>query len=231
MLNHRALVFRKTVNPGRDQRLQRGWNFQTRDIGGEAIGALALGQATIAKQHPDDLDGVQRNAFSPLEDLAGNRIRQAAGEAVENPGHGIRRKRLELQGSEVALAGSPGRSPFEELPSSQGDDEDGVSPAPFQEVLDEVEEALVGPMQLLENHDSGPAVTDAFEEGSPRGKQFLARALRRRLETEQGAKCWRQPGTFILIGHEPVERFGKALTTGRGVIGFGYAAPLPKHLA
>ena len=64
--------------------------------------------------------------------------------------HRLLRERLEVERGEAALPGAPGRPPLQQLGPSERDDEDRVVARPVEEVLDEVEQARVGPLHVLE---------------------------------------------------------------------------------
>ena len=60
-----------------------------------------------------------------------------------------------------------------ELRPGQGDDEQRMVARPLQHVLDERHQGLVGPLEVLEHHDDGPALGQAFEEEPPPREQVL----------------------------------------------------------
>src|SRR4026207_94760 len=58
------------------------------------------------------------------------------------------------------------RAAGEELGSGEGDDEQRDVPAPLEDVVDEVEQALVGPVEVLEQEDREPGARPPLEEGT-----------------------------------------------------------------
>jgi len=52
-------------------------------------------------------------------------------------------------------------------------------------VVDEVEQPIVGELQILEQKDDRSDLRDALEERSPGGEQLLAAALDGRLDAQQ----------------------------------------------
>ena len=56
-----------------------------------------------------------------------------------------------MQGDGVAARGTQRRPPLEELRACQGDDQDGLVSRPLEERVDEVEQAVVGPLEVLED--------------------------------------------------------------------------------
>ena len=59
-------------------------------------------------------------------------------------------QRLQVERGEAALAGAPGRPPLEQLRPGERDHEDRRSARPVQQVLDEIEQRAVCPLQILE---------------------------------------------------------------------------------
>ena len=83
-------------------------------------------------------------------------------------------QRRQAEGREPALTRAPRRAAVEELGAGQGDDVDRLPTRPGKQVLDEVEEAVIGPLEVLEDHDHGHLLGDALEEGAPRREQLAA---------------------------------------------------------
>ena len=65
------------------------------------------------------------------------------------------------------------RPAVEELRTGQRDDVDRPVARPIEDVVDEVEHAVVGPLQVLEDEDDDAALRDALEEHAPCGEQRL----------------------------------------------------------
>jgi hypothetical protein len=58
-----------------------------------------------------------------------------------------------VERGEVALAGAPGRPFLEQFRAGQGHDVDGGIARPLEEVVDEVEQARIGEVVVLEDED------------------------------------------------------------------------------
>ena len=87
--------------------------------------------------------------------------------------HRLLRERLEVERREAPLPGAPGRPPLEQLRPRERDDEDRVAPRPVEQVLDEVEQARVRPLHVLEGEHGRIALGQALEEEAPGGEEVL----------------------------------------------------------
>src|SRR4029079_1641508 len=84
---------------------------------------------------------------------------------------------IEVHGREVRKAHAPGRAGVEQLRPAERHDEDRMPTRPMPEVLDEVEQARVSPLQILEQEDDRSRLCIGLEEPPPGGKQLLALTL------------------------------------------------------
>ena len=78
----------------------------------------------------------------------------------------------------VRLAASPGRPPREQLRPRGGNDEDGDVGETVGHLIDEVEQAVVRPVQVLEHEHERTLFRERLEEPTPRG-ECLASPIRR----------------------------------------------------
>ena len=78
------------------------------------------------------------------------------------------------------LPGAPVRSPIEQLRPGERDDGDRDAAAPLQEVVDEVEQARVGVVQVLEDHDDRRGLRPAARRTSARRRTARPSRSRRR---------------------------------------------------
>ena len=85
------------------------------------------------------------------DDRRDRRLRQARHEPGEQLAHVRLGQRLEVDRDEVALAGAPRRASLDQVRPRQGDDVDRQSAAPLEQVVDEVEQAGVGEVHVLED--------------------------------------------------------------------------------
>ena len=82
-----------------------------------------------------------------------------------------RRKR---DGERVALAGAPARPTLDQLRARGRDDDDRHVRRPADEVLHEVEEIVVRPVQILDEEHERRPFREGLEEARPRGERLPA---------------------------------------------------------
>ena len=85
----------------------------------------------------------------------------------------IARERRKRERQRVRLATSPGGAACEELRAGRADDEQRYARRPVDEMVDEVEEAFVGPVEVLEDEDERALVGDPLEQAAPCGKRLV----------------------------------------------------------
>ena len=115
------------------------------------------------------------------------------------------RQRLEAERHEVPPAGAPVRSMLEELRTRDGDDQDRDATAPFDEVVDEVERAGIGPVEVLEHEHDRALGGDPLEERPPRREQLLARHLGRRVDTQQDEERGLDPAPLRFVRYPALD--------------------------
>ena len=98
-------------------------------------------------------------------------------------------------------------------------------------MVDEVEEAAVGPLEVFEQEDRRSLLGDALEEDPPRGKENVASSGRRRLEAEECQQCWLDPPTIGGIGDVLVDGRVDAFPSRLFIVRLGQASASPHHLA
>ena len=158
-------------------------------------------------------------------------VGQAGNEPVEQEAHVVVGERCQGEGGEAALPGTPVRTTVEEVGAGQGDDVDRMAARPCQQLLDEVEEAVIRPLEVLEDHDHRRDVGDALEEGSP-GHGKLASLLRLNVADPEQVKEWLfERGALVGIGHELGQARGQQLAGGRLIGCVVGADPHAHHLA
>ena len=140
-------------------------------------------------------------------------------------------ERIEPHRDRAAPIRAPARSAFEQLRAGEGDHEDRVAPAPVEEVLDEVEQAVVGPLEVLEDEGDRARRGDPLEERPPGREELLAAARRCVLDTEQGQQAGLDPAPFLGVGDVPDEDLGDAGPGRRVVVALGQPGPPADHLA
>ena len=182
-LQQPLLVPRQPVDAGRDHRLQR--------VGDPLRRGAAL------EQHPRRLLDEERVALRLLEQRLPLRRRElAVGEQrVEQLLALGRRERLELGRRGAEAAAAPARPDVEQLRPREAEDHQRRVLDALGEVLDQLEQRLLGPVDVLEDEDQRPARRRAppptrappmrspagcARSRSPRARRRRARAGRRR---------------------------------------------------
>ena len=97
-------------------------------------------------------------------------------------------QRLEPERDEVPPTRAPGGPMLEQLGTRQRDHEDRHAAAPLDEVVDEVERAGVGPMEVLEDQDDGALGGDPLEERPP-AENSSSRAIGVAVSTARAARA------------------------------------------
>ena len=98
-----------------------------------------------------------------------SRLREEAGRIVA-------RQRGERDGGEcMGLPTAPTRTALEQLRPGRGEDEERDTGHPIDDVVDEVEQVVVGPVEVFEDEHERSTVGERLEEASPGGER-LARA-------------------------------------------------------
>jgi hypothetical protein len=87
---------------------------------------------------------------------------------------------------------------------------------PLEQVLDEVEEGRVGPLEVLEDEDDRASLGEPLEEEPPRGEEVLAVA-RRASRAEQCAQPRLEPGALVRVGTLLEHRAAASASASSGV--------------
>ncbi len=115
-----------------------------------------------------ELLGVERVAAGLLEELLLLVGQHRLGEKTSDEHRRLLvRERRERNRRRVELSASPGGTAGEQLGSCGADDEQGHVGDPFDELVDEVEHALVGPVQVFDDEDQRTLLREGFEEAPP----------------------------------------------------------------
>ena len=83
-------------------------------------------------------------------------------------------KRSECEGRRVQLAAAPARPSVEKLRTRRRDDEERNVGHPVDELVEEVEQAFVGPVEVFDDEHEGPLICHRLEEAPPRGECLAA---------------------------------------------------------
>ena len=213
------------VETGRDERLERGRDGQ---IGQCRTPCRPVPAATSIRI---GLDRVQRDAVGPGDDRRPAIGREARGERREDLAHRVVGERLEGEPDEGPPTGPPSRPALDQFGPGQRDDGQRHARAPVEHVIDEVEQAGVCPMEVLEQEDDGPARGDPLEERAPGAEQLLAGGAGAALEAEQDEERVLDPAALGLVGN-PSRDAGRDGGPRRGlVVALDQPDPAADHLA
>ncbi len=219
------------VEPRRDQGMQRARHLQRAQVADDVVDPAGFLELPVLDEHPDRLHPVERDAVRPQQD----RPDRGRGKTRDEPGeelpHGGVGERPECQGDEVAPARAPVGAPLKQLRPGERDHQDRVADRPLQEVVDELDEAGVGPLEILEDENGRALERDALEERPPGVEELGAAARRSVADAEQREERRRQASPLPLV--VDVLREGRVDTLVRPcrVVALEQAGAPPDHLA
>ena len=104
----------------------------------------------------------------------------------------------------VRLSPAPAGAAREQLRSRGAHDEDRHTSCPVDQVVDEVEEPLVRPVEILEDEDERALFGDAFEESPPGGERLrppVSVQLLLALDSDERAEVPLDPLGFGVVNH------------------------------
>jgi hypothetical protein len=221
----------QAVQPRRDQGPERVRDRQLSELARGQVAAFHGLQAPLAREHAHGLDDVQRDTVSARDDRLGCGVRQPGDEAREQLPHRDVGQRVETEHGEVPLVRPPLTAPVEELRAGEGHEEQRSVPRPLEHVVDEVEQAAVGPLQVLEHEHRRPLPRHVLEEHPPRREERIASAGRRRIEPEEGEQRRLDPAPVVLVGDVLGDRLGDSLPGRLLRVRLGEPRALADHLA
>ena len=118
-------------------------------------------------------------------------------------------ERAERYGRGVRLPTAPARATLEQLGSRGRDEKQRDAARPLRQVVDEIQEALVPPVEVLEHEHRGALLRERLEEPTPR-RERLAPAVVRvggAAEAEQRAKMAEDPLRLCGVRQQHAGRF------------------------
>ena len=191
------------------QQLLLGRIEQVEPCGDDALDRVGeLRARRRAAQHPRVFLRVQRVPAGLLQQasLHAGIERRASEQLGEQLRRRLVRERRERDGQRVEPAPTPRRAPLEQLGPGRAEHEQWDVARPVDEMLDEVEGAVVGPVQILEHQDERNAVGDRLDQALPRRERLLAPACRFTSEPHQRAYPAREPAAVARVLEQRLER-------------------------
>ena len=139
--------------------------------------------------------------------------RRAAEQGVQERRGLLVREWREQERRRVRLAAAPAGPPRQQLRPRGAEDEERDAARPVDEVVDEVEQRVVGPVQVLEDEDERALVGDRLEVAPPGGERLVAAVARRLVRLEPGERTQPplDPRGSVAIGDEPLDGLPKLL--------------------
>ena len=122
----------------------------------------------------------------------------------------------------------PGRALFGELGTGEREHVQRLVARPVEQVLDEVKQAGIGPLHVLEQQDRRALLCQALEEDSPGGEEILLVSGKAVFETEQVSDAGPHPGAFLGVGQMLFERRRRASRRREAA---SSSSPMPQRMA
>jgi len=143
------------VETGRDQRLDgRGHGSGGQVAGHLPATGLAAQPALLDQGGQQLLDEQRVPAGGPGDPLPGRGGQgPGAGQSVQQRPRVVRPQRLQQHADGVGPAAGPGRALLQQLGPGDGDEQDRGLVAALAELLDQVEEGRLGPVEVVEHHN------------------------------------------------------------------------------
>ena len=193
------------------------------------VGVAFEDKLVLRQQHAHRLDRVERHPVGAGHDGLDRPLRQAGHEARQKRAHGRFGERLQADIDEVALARTPGGPLVQQLRAGEGHDVDGDGAAPLEQVVDEVQQARVGVVVVLEDEHDRRRGGEPFEERPPRPEQLVRAPAG--LDAEQGQEGRLDPAALVRVGHVLGHGRGDLGAGRRLVVGLQQARAAADHLA
>ena len=169
------------------------------------VDAALLDQSAVGNECTNCLDRIQRNAVRTGDNGRNSGFRQSRHETGQQFAHVLFGQRLEIQRDEVPLAGAPVGTALDEVRPGERHDVDRQPAAAVEQVVDEVEQAGVGEVHVLEDQDDGTLFGDAFEEGPPGPEKLIG--AHAALDSEQRQQRALDPLALRFVGDPLGDRF------------------------
>ena len=175
-LEHLTLLGRQAVEPRIQQRVDRGRDGDRGEVADRDPPVVVANDEPVVDQHREHLLDEQRVALGGPHDAFGDvgwQLRRA--EEVRDQ---IRRlvvgERLERHGGGVQLAAAPRRAHVEQIGARHAQQQDGRAARPVGDVLDQVEERGLAPVDVVEHEHERTLARRGLEEPPDRPERVLA---------------------------------------------------------
>ena len=217
------------VEPCRDQGAERRWDVEVPELADHHETAVVLLQRSAADEHPERLHRVERHTLGALDQLRPHTRLQSIDERIQQLFHRGVRERVDLHECRARSCRRPALGPSGDLAAREGEDEDRAGPRPIEKVLDERQQALVGPLHVLEDEYHGCLRGEPLEEHPPPCEQLRSGHLPL-LRAQQGAETRREELAVGGLLHPPLEALRQALGDRLARRVLGCSQPLAHHV-
>ena len=230
ILEYVPFVRIEAVEASRDERVKRLGHLQRLHGSGDPERAVLSRQQPPVDEHAHSLDGVERDALGTFPNLISYLCREAGSDPVDQLLARFVREGLENHRMEVPPAGAPGRPAFQQFRPRKRQDQDRIRARPFEQVLDEIEQACVGPVEVLEHRNERLLRRQELDEAAPRREEILLICRPALGEAEKMCEPRLDPGTLVGIGDMGLDACPQFLERRRGKLFLENAGARPNHL-
>src|SRR5581483_7414904 len=96
--------------------------------------------------------------------------------------------------------------------------EDRVVSGPFEQVVDEVEQPAVGPLEVLEREDDRPLVREPLEEQAPAREKICAVGLGPLLKAQKVRQTWLHQTALAFLWHVLLDDRAQLVSSRGGIL-------------
>ena len=188
-LEHPPLGCRETVDPRREQRLDRRWDHELR----------SPLRAAVQRQQLLEKEGVPVRRVDDSAELVGGKLAPRAQMLCERDRLVVRKGRQDRE-NRVRSWRRPRRPFLEQLGPRQAEDDDPRAAREAGHVLEQVEQRLLRPMDVVDDEDERPLARKRLEDPSKRpGRLFAGTAAR--LRSERAGNGVRDRFSALVVRH------------------------------
>ena len=159
------------------------------------------------RQHPHVLLREKRVPARSLQQcsLLIRELKRLLHERSDQPRRVLFSEWLQRDRGRVRLAATPRRSPLQQLGPRGSDDKQRHTAEPVDEVVEKVQQTIIGPVQILEHEHRRPSVGDRFEKATPRRRRGLGTGAPRTVaaDTDERAQRGLEPAPLARFGNQP----------------------------